>query len=60
MSKGERWAAKCQDAEDGSGDLIVDIPPELMSKMGLSPGDELTIEVVDGMIVLTPIRNENP
>lgn len=60
MSAGERWTVKCQDAADGSGDLIVDLPPELLLKMGLSPGDELTIEVLDGVIVLKPTRHDSP
>ncbi|MHC8376217.1 AbrB/MazE/SpoVT family DNA-binding domain-containing protein [Pseudomonas sp. MDT1-16] len=60
MSEDERWFAKCQDAGDGSGDLVIDLPPELLKKMGLSLGDELTIEVVDEVIVLTPIRQDHP
>lgn len=53
MSESERWTVKCQDAADGSGDVIVDLPPELLA-------DELTIEVVDGEIVLEPKRSTSP
>jgi antitoxin ChpS len=54
MSDKNRWTSVCQDPGDGSGDLIVDLPPELLEKMGLEAGDELTIEVADGMIILSP------
>lgn len=57
MSERERWTVKCQDTADGSGDAIVDLPPELLAALGLSLGDELTIEVLDGAIVLKPKCN---
>ncbi|CAI8851149.1 Antitoxin ChpS [Pseudomonas sp. IT-194MI4] len=60
MCESERWTVKCQEAADGTGDVIVDLPPELLAKLGLGLGDELTIEVVDGAIVLEPKRNTSP
>lgn len=56
MSESERWAVKCQETSDGTGDVIVDLPLELLAKLGLGLGGELTIEVVDGAIVLEPNR----
>ncbi|WP_395599809.1 AbrB/MazE/SpoVT family DNA-binding domain-containing protein [Pseudomonas sp. B19125] len=56
MNETERWTVKCQDPVDGSGDVIVDLPPELLARFSLSIGDELTIEVIDGVIVLRPTR----
>lgn len=50
----KRWTAICQDPGDGSGDLIVDIPPDLIASLGLSVGDVFTMEVIHGAIVLTP------
>ncbi|MNR44366.1 hypothetical protein D3C85_1630980 [compost metagenome] len=50
---------KCQDAADGSGDLIIDLPPELLDSSRLNIGDVLTIEVIDGAIVLTPKSNDS-
>ena len=41
-----------QDAVDGSGDFIVDLPPELLAQMDLGLGDILTVEMVDGSKVL--------
>ena len=39
----QRWTVTCQDAGDGSGDLIVRLPAELKSDMGLAVGDTLSI-----------------
>jgi len=50
---------ECQDAADGSGDLIIDVPPELLAISRLNIGDVLTIEVIDGAIVLTPKSNDS-
>ncbi|PPA02661.1 AbrB family transcriptional regulator [Pseudomonas sp. MWU12-2312b] len=57
MSENERWTVKCQETADGTGDVIVDLPPELLPRLGLCLGDELTIEMVDGAIVLKPKHN---
>ena len=54
MSESERWIVKCQNTEDGSGDVIVDLPPELLVKMGVGVGDDLMITVANGTIVLEP------
>ena len=39
----QRRTVTCQDAGDGSGDLIVRLPAELKSDMGLAVGDTLSI-----------------
>ncbi len=39
-----RWEVVCQDAGDGSGDLIVELPDDLLQAAGLSEGDTLEIE----------------
>lgn len=49
---------KCQDPGDSSGDVIVDPPPELIAAMKIGIGDTMTIELIDGSIVLKPIRYE--
>jgi len=54
MTEAQRWTVKSQDPADGSGDVIIDLPPDLLASLGLSIGDVLTIEVIDGAIVLTP------
>ncbi|WP_413052313.1 AbrB/MazE/SpoVT family DNA-binding domain-containing protein [Pseudomonas bubulae] len=54
MTESETWTARCQDTTDGSGDFIVDFPPDLLAAMGWGLGDVLTVEVIDGSIVLKP------
>ncbi|WP_218723508.1 AbrB/MazE/SpoVT family DNA-binding domain-containing protein [Pseudomonas bubulae] len=54
MTKSETWTVKSQGTADGSGDFIVDLPPDLLAKMGWGVGDVLTVEVIDGAIVLKP------
>jgi antitoxin ChpS len=60
MSEDERWVVKCQDPADGSGDVIVDLPPELVTALGLDDGDILGIEKIDGVIVLKPAVGVSP
>ncbi|TRX76400.1 AbrB/MazE/SpoVT family DNA-binding domain-containing protein [Pseudomonas mangiferae] len=57
MGESSRTAVKCEDPGDGSGDMIVDLPPEILEAMNLRIGDSLSIEVEQGIIVLKPIRN---
>lgn len=52
-----RKTVKCQDPGDGSGDVIIDLPSDLLEIMDLDLGDSLSIELVDGAIVLRPIRD---
>jgi antitoxin ChpS len=59
MSETRRWTVKCQYPADGSGDVIIDLPPDLLASLGLSIGDVLTIEVIDGAIVLTPKSSDS-
>lgn len=39
----KRWIVTCQDAADGTGDLIVPLPADLLTEMGLVEGDTLYI-----------------
>ena len=57
MSETERWVAKCQNTEDGTGDIIIELPPELLDQMGLGIGDDLELTVANGTIMLTPMHN---
>lgn len=52
-----RTTVKCQDPGDGSGDVIIDLPSDLLESMNLDLGDSLSIELVEGAIVLRPIRD---
>ncbi|WP_225914399.1 antitoxin Xre/MbcA/ParS toxin-binding domain-containing protein [Pseudomonas atacamensis] len=53
----ERWTVKCQNTEDGTGDIIIDLPPELLDQMGLGVGDHLELSIANGTLVLTPMNN---
>ncbi|MEB0151185.1 hypothetical protein, partial [Pseudomonas sp. CCC2.2] len=43
-TENQRWTVTCQDAAEGTGDMIVPLPDELLSEMGLVIGDTLTIQ----------------
>lgn len=57
MSDYVRTTVICQDPGDGSGDVIIDLPQDVLAAMNLGLGDLLTIELVEGSIVLKPIRD---
>ncbi|KAB0496475.1 AbrB/MazE/SpoVT family DNA-binding domain-containing protein [Pseudomonas vancouverensis] len=57
MGDSVRATVKCQDPGDGSGDVIIDLPPDVLAAMNVGLGDLLTIELVEGSIVLRPIRD---
>ncbi len=57
-TENQRWIVTCQDAADGTGDMFVPLPDDLLSEIGLVIGDTLTVEKLpDGTITLTPIRS---
>lgn len=60
MTQSARTTIKCQDPGDGSGDVIVELPPDILKEMNLAIGDKLSIELVDSLIVLRPVREPNP
>src|SRR5690606_11790193 len=39
MATSESWRVVCQDPGDGSGDVIVELPPALLEKLGWALGD---------------------
>ena len=53
----KNWQANLIDAGDGSGDVILNLPDELMTLMGWAIGDNLSIEVVDSSIKVTKIKS---
>ncbi|PHR17905.1 MAG: AbrB family transcriptional regulator [Sphingopyxis sp.] len=55
MSESVRTIVRCQDPGDHTGDVIVELPPNLLAGMEVGLGDSLTIELIDGAIVLRPI-----
>lgn len=57
MTESVLTTVKCQDPGDGSGDVIIDLPPEVLAAMNVGLGDLLNIELVNGAIVLKRIRD---
>lgn len=57
MNESVRTTVKCQDPGDGSGDVIIDLHDDILERMGLNIGDSLTIELIDGTVMLKPIRD---
>jgi len=51
-TKSESWRVVCQDPADGSGDVIVELPPELLEQLGWGLGDELSVEAGEENISL--------
>lgn len=47
----------CQDPADGSKDVIIDLPPNVLATINVGHGDFLSIELVDGSVVLKPIHD---
>lgn len=52
MLEANSWRVLCQDAGDGTGDAIVELPPELLEQLGWALGDELIIEKLEEVISL--------
>lgn len=47
MTLPRSWTAVCQDPGGGSGNLVVEVPSEILEHLGWSIGDALEIEVVE-------------
>ncbi|WP_223123661.1 AbrB/MazE/SpoVT family DNA-binding domain-containing protein [Pseudomonas fluorescens] len=60
MTQSARTTVKCQDPGDDSGDVIVDLPPDILKEMNLAVRDKLSIELVESVIVLRQVREPNP
>jgi len=39
MTHSARTTVKCQDPGDGSGDVIIDLPPDILKEMNLAVGE---------------------
>ena len=52
-TKSDSWRVVCQDPGDGSGDVIVELPSELLERLGWTLGNDLPIEKREEGITLT-------
>lgn len=59
MSESMRTTVVCQDPGDGSGEIIIEIPPDVLKAMSIDLGDSLRITFVDEALalVLEPVRD---
>ncbi|MER0848504.1 AbrB/MazE/SpoVT family DNA-binding domain-containing protein [Pseudomonas aeruginosa] len=46
------WRMVCQDPGDDSGEAIIELPSELLDRLGWIVGDELILECVEGVLSL--------
>lgn len=46
------WRVVCQDPGDDSGEAIIELPSELLDRLGWIVGDELILECVEGVLSL--------
>jgi len=62
VKKQRRWTSFCHDAENGSGDLVIDLPTDLLAELGWEIGDKLIIAVENGVgfIQRAPKAPETP
>lgn len=51
------FTATIEDTQDGSGDRILTIPPEISKEFGWKEGTLLNIELENNVIILTEIKN---
>src|SRR5471032_656643 len=59
MGKSDAWTIRCEDPNDGSDDLIINLPNELLNRMTWKVGDRLQIEVMNGSILLRPVAESS-
>ncbi|MFA7822967.1 hypothetical protein [Aeromonas dhakensis] len=52
MADKNTWRTVCLDAGDESGDVIIELPGELLDSLGWSVGDQLVVEKSDDLILL--------
>lgn len=49
----------CQDPGDGSDDVIIELPAAILAAMNVGIGETLSLEIVEGSVVLKPVRNSD-
>ncbi len=54
VTEKRKWQTTCVDAADGSGDALVEIPPELLKEQGWGAGREFDLQLIEGAIILSP------
>lgn len=57
MNESVQTFVKCQDPSDCSGDVIIDLPSDVLAALDLGLGDSLSVELIDGSIMLKALRD---
>lgn len=60
MENDGRWFVQPLTTNDGSGDIIVELPAVLLQELGVGVGDDLALNIAGDTITLTPIRALEP
>jgi len=61
MDTPNSWRVVCQDPGDDSGDVIIELPSEILAKLGWTLGDELEVEKsVEGISLTLKPRSVRP
>ena len=60
MNEPVHTTVQCHASGDGTGDAFVELPPEVLDAVGVTVGNLLSIELIDGEIVLKPLREADP
>jgi len=56
LKPAEQIIVRCQDHEDGSGDLMIEIPQVVLDTMGVGVGEQLIVERKGELISIMPVR----
>ncbi len=61
MDTPNSWRVVCQDPGDDSGDVIIELPSEILAKLGWTLGDELEVKKsVEGISLTLKPRSVRP
>lgn len=58
MNKSKTYTSKVLEVCD-NGDAIIELPQEMINDLGWQVGDTLSMELVDGNIVIKNLDNDN-
>lgn len=49
------YIVEIQETNDGSGDFILPIPPEILKSLDLKEGDDINFEIKNGSIYMSKV-----
>ena len=57
MTNSKKYIVTTKDTGDGSGDLMIEFPPELITELGWREGDDVDYEIIDGVLIVKRKNN---